>query len=486
MILGLSMLFLSRFQFAITIIFHYFFVTLSIGLAVIISIMETIYVIKGNDIYQKMTKFWGKIFIFSFVVGVVTGLIQEFQFGMNWSEYSRFMGDIFGAPLAIEALAAFYLESMFIGMWMFTWERFNKIVHCSFIWITMLGSILSAFWILSANSFMQNPVGYFMNSYMHHVRMTSFWAIISNRQLWNEFPHVIFGAILTGSFVVAGCSAWRLLKKEHIIFYRKSINIALVVALVAGMGSIISGDAQTRYQLNNQPMKFAAMEGLSKNSTNRGNWATFAYSNPRTHTTKTYVNVPYVLNLLSFHKLTGKIKGSQTVNKELQAKYKKNGIKNYYVPENTLFYSFRIMAISAMLLTLVAIIGLWFNRKKSQLIITQKWFLYILGLCLWIPFIVNTAGWLVTELGRYPWAVYGLLTVADAVSPTSTIPSLLFTNVVYFMLFTVLGLTMIHLSHRTLKSGPQTTNDDIYAPDTNINKPKDPYQFDESEGKSKD
>ena len=153
MILGLSMLFLSRFQFAITIIFHYFFVTLSIGLAVIISIMETIYVIKGNDIYQKMTKFWGKIFIFSFVVGVVTGLIQEFQFGMNWSEYSRFMGDIFGAPLAIEALAAFYLESMFIGMWMFTWERFNKIVHCSFIWITMLGSILSAFWILSANSF---------------------------------------------------------------------------------------------------------------------------------------------------------------------------------------------------------------------------------------------------------------------------------------------------------------------------------------------
>lgn len=281
--LGLDILGLARFQFAMTTVFHFFFVPLSIGLAFVVAVMETMYAIKGDEDYKKMAQFWGKIFLYSFAVGVVTGIIQEFQFGMNWSEYSRFMGDIFGAPLAIEALAAFFLESTFIGMWMFTWDRFNKWVHTLFIWLVMVGSSLSALWILAANSFMQNPLGYIINQKTGHVQMTSFGQVVGNPQLWNEFPHVIFGAFVTASFVIAGCCAWRLLKKDHVSFYRKSMNVALVIGLIFSLGSIASGDFQTRYLINNQPMKFAAMEGLYKDSTNKGEWSAVSTFNTKQH-----------------------------------------------------------------------------------------------------------------------------------------------------------------------------------------------------------
>ncbi|GAF36322.1 cytochrome ubiquinol oxidase subunit I [Lentilactobacillus farraginis] len=478
---GLSVLGLSRFQFAMTTVFHFFFVPFSIGLAFIVAIMETVYVVKKDETYKNMAKFWGKIFLFSFAVGVVTGIIQEFQFGMNWSEYSRFMGDIFGAPLAIEALAAFFMESTFIGLWMFTWDRFNKVVHCLFIWLTAFGSTLSALWILAANSFMQNPVGYVINSQTHRVNMTSFSAVVTNRQLWNEFPHVIFGAFLTAAFVVAGSSAWRLLKKDHEHFYRKSLKVGLIVGLCACLGSVWSGDTQTRYLINSQPMKFAAMEGLYKNSTNKGNWAPIAGFDTKNHQTKWSVDIPYVLNILSYHKLSGTIKGQNQVNKELKAKYdgttQGRKIKDYYVPTRTLFWSFRIMAVSAGLFGLLAIIGLWLNREKSNAIMRQRWFLYVMGICLWLPFIVNTAGWFVTEFGRYPWVVYGLLTIADAVSPTSTVVGLLFTNIVYFLIFASLGAVMVILSHRVLKAGPDSVLTDGYSSKPEKSSDVDPYEM---------
>ena len=191
---GLTVLGLSRFQFAMTTVFHFFFVPFSIGLAFVVAVMETMYVAKKDETYKKMAQFWGKMFLYSFAVGVVTGIIQEFQFGMNWSEYSRFMGDIFGAPLAIEALAAFFLESTFIGLWMFTWERFKPGIHALFIWLVAIGSSLSAVWILAANSFMQNPVGFAINKSTGRVVMTSFSAVVKNPQLWLELPHVLMGA----------------------------------------------------------------------------------------------------------------------------------------------------------------------------------------------------------------------------------------------------------------------------------------------------
>lgn len=474
---GLTVLGLSRFQFAMTTVFHFFFVPFSIGLAFVVAVMETMYVIKKDETYKKMSQFWGKMFLYSFAVGVVTGLIQEFQFGMNWSEYSRFMGDIFGAPLAIEALAAFFLESTFIGMWMFTWDRFKPGIHALFIWLVAFGSTLSAIWILAANSFMQNPVGFAINTHTGRVVMTSFGAVVSNPQLWLEFPHVIMGAFITASFVIAGSSAWRLLKKDHEHFYRKSLNVALVIGLLASLGSIASGDLQTRYLVNNQPMKFAAMEGLYSNSTKKGDWAVFSSFNTKQHKTTSSLEVPYVLNILTYHKLSGTVKGQNAVNKELHATYDKKFGKNmnYYVPTKTLFWSFRIMAVSGGLFALIAIIGLFFNRKKSQAIMRQRWFLYILGLMLWLPFIVNTAGWFVTEFGRYPWVVYGLLTIADAVSPTSTVGGLIFTNVVYFLLFAGLGLVMIILSHRVLKAGPDKVEVNGYSVEDSDGQVEDPY-----------
>ncbi|WP_288804859.1 cytochrome ubiquinol oxidase subunit I, partial [uncultured Bifidobacterium sp.] len=195
-----------------TTIFHFFYVPMTIGLALAVAIMETTYVVTKKDVYKKMTMFWSKIFLLSFAVGVVTGIIQEFQFGMNWSNYSRFMGDIFGAPLAIEALLAFFLESTFIGVWMFTWNRFKPAVHAVFIWLTFLGSSMSAIWILAANSFMQHPVGFEINQATGHVRLRSFGDVMSNPQLWIEFPHVFFAAVCTGAFVVMGCSAFSLLR----------------------------------------------------------------------------------------------------------------------------------------------------------------------------------------------------------------------------------------------------------------------------------
>ncbi|WP_056989380.1 cytochrome ubiquinol oxidase subunit I [Lacticaseibacillus camelliae] len=461
MIAGLSVLSLARFQFAMTTVFHFFFVPFSIGMALVTAIMETRYVRTKNEMYKKMTKFWGRIFLLSFAVGVVTGIIQEFQFGMNWSNYSRFMGDIFGAPLAIEALLAFFMESTFIGLWMFTWDRFKPAAHAALIWFVWLGTTLSAIWILSANSFMQHPTGFAINQATGRVKLVNFMAVISNPQLWVEFPHVVFGAFVTAAFAVSGMSAWRILKHDHVEFYKKSMRIGLTIGLVASIGVVAVGDLQTRFMMNDQPMKFAATEGIYKDTKDPAPWAVVELIDTKNHTVKDNVDVPYLLSLLSYHKMSGSVKGMDTVNKELEKKYGAN--KNYYVPVKTLFWSFRVMAGIGTGLIIGAAAVLWFSRKKKDTIENKRWLLYLTGLALWLPFIANTAGWFITELGRYPWVVYGLYTIADAVSPTTTAGELLFTNIVYFLIFSLLGGVMIYYSHRVLVKGPDGPLDTDYG-----------------------
>lgn len=455
---GLSIVFLARWQFAMTTIFHFFFVPFSIGLGFAVAIMETLYVIKKKDIYKQMTIFWGKIFLLSFAVGVVTGIIQEFQFGMNWSVYSRFMGDIFGAPLAIEALAAFFMESTFIGLWMFTWDRLPAWAHCATIWLTSIGTMVSALWILAANSFMQNPVGYMINKSTGRVNMVSFFDVINNYQLKMELPHVIFGAWATAGIVIAGMSAWALLrnKNKNTEFWRKSIKVSLIIALISSIGVIGAGDLQTQYVLKDQPMKFAATEGVYETTGEHAPWSIIASLNTKEKKTNWSLDVPYALSMLSYHKTTGAVTGMNQASKDLHAKYdKKFGENmNYYVPARTLFWSFRVMSASGAWFALISIVGLYFNRKKSEAIVNRRWFLYIMGLTMWLPFVDNTAGWLITELGRYPWVVYGLLTIADAVSPNVSATSLLITNIGYFAIFACLGGVMIWLSYRELRKGP--------------------------------
>ena len=455
MLLGVDMLDLARFQFAMTTVFHFFFVPFSIGMGLVVSIMETLYVAKKDEVYKQMAQFWGKIYLLSFAVGVVTGLIQEFQFGMNWSNYSRFMGDIFGAPLAIEALLAFFLESTFIGLWAFTWNRFKPGLHCVTVWLSFLGSLLSAVWILTANSFMQNPVGYAIKD--GKAQMTSFWALLKNPALSAEFPHVIIGAFVTASVVVAGMSAFGLLGKHkhdrH--FFKKSLRVSLWIVLITSALEIYVGDYQTQVEIHEQPMKFAATEGVYNTTSKHAPWDIVADLDTKTHENKGAVSVPDVLTILTYHKTTGSIKGMNQINKELHAKYDKKFGKDmsYYVPVKTLFYSFRIMAGFAAWFFLVAILGLIWSRSKKDTIENKRWFLWILGITTYAPFIANTFGWFITELGRFPWTVYGLFTIADSVSPSTTFGELLFTNIMYFLIFATLGGVMIYYSKRQLDMG---------------------------------
>ena len=480
LVAGLSILNLARFQFAMTTIFHFFFVPLSIGLGIIVSVMETLYVIKKDDQYKRMTKFWGKIFMLSFAVGVVTGIIQEFQFGMNWSRYSRYVGDIFGPALAVEALVAFFLESTFLGLWSFGWDRFNKKLHLLFIWLTTLGSAFSALWILAANSFMQNPVGFEVDHKFDRAVLVDFPALLQNHQLWLEFPHVIFATFMAGAFVVMGVSAFSLLRKPHyeVNFFKKSVQVSAVVALVGVVGLAYTGDSHSLALQEDQPMKFAATEGIDKNvggDDEQAPWSVISYTDPKTNEVKWSLDVPYMLSILAHHSLTGGSQGWHELNKELHEKYdvKFGHDMNYYLPNNTLYYSFRIMAVSAGVFGLLAVVALWFTRKKSKIDITKyKWALWIFGIATYLPFVAITSGWLITELGRAPWVVYGVLTMADAVSPNVSAASLLTSNILYFATFTVLGLIMVMLSRRVMIAGPESVDETETEEDVDAFSPK--------------
>ena len=251
---------LSRWQFAITTIYHFFFVPLTLGLSLLVAIMETFYVRTGNEMYRRMTKFWGRLFLINFAMGVVTGIVQEFQFGMNWSEYSRYVGDIFGAPLAIEALLAFFLESTFLGVWIFGWDRLSKGLHLMAIWLVAIGSNLSALWILIANSFMQQPVGYALEG--GRAVMTDFGALIFNSNVWYQFPHVLFSGLTTGAFLMIGISGYHILRKKEPEFFTRSFQIASIVGLAAIFMTILIGHSQAQHMVVTQPMKMASAEAL--------------------------------------------------------------------------------------------------------------------------------------------------------------------------------------------------------------------------------
>lgn len=455
---------LARFQFAMTTVFHFFFVPFSIGTVFVVAVMESMYVHTGNENYKKMTKFWGNIFLLSFAVGVVTGIIQEFQFGMNWSDYSRFMGDIFGAPLAFEALLSFFIESTFIGLWMFTWKRVGKKLHLFFIWMVVFGTMTSALWILTANSFMQHPVGYALRN--GRAEMANFGALLQNPQLWYEYTHTVIGALLTGATIITGLAAFQLLKKRTLSktnrqIYHKTMRLGMTLMLIFSLGSILIGDVQMRYTIKEQPMKFAATEAVYKTTGKQAPWTVVAVANPKTHEVHG-VDIPDALSILSYGKTTGSVKGMEEVNAEMEKHYGThiNGQKmNYYVPVNTLFWSFRVMCGFAALLFLMALIGLIMTRKGKENFYQHRWLIWIMAILTFSPFLANTAGWFITELGRMPWTVYGLFTIQQSVSPNVSVASLLTSNIVYFCLFTGLAIILISLIVRFLKNDPEELED---------------------------
>lgn len=440
---------LSRLQFAVTTIFHFIYVPISIGLSFLIAIMETMYVVKKNEMYKKMAQFWGTFLLINFAVGIVTGILQEFQFGMNWSEFSRFVGDVFGAPLAIEALLAFFLESTFIGLWVFGWNRLPKGVHLACIWIVSFATMISALWILAANSFMQHPVGYTINS--GRAEMTDLGALLTNGQLLWEYPHTVSAAVATGAFLMAGISAWKLMKKQNAAFFRSSFKLAVVVALIASILIPFFGHGQAQYLMETQPMKMAASEGLWERSADPAPWTLFAVIDPEAQDNSYEIKIPYLLSLLTYSKFSGSVPGMLELQAEYEAAY---GPGNYIPPVRTTFWSFRIMVAAGFLMILIALYGAYMAlRKKWEKI--GNWFWRTMVAAIFLPFIANTAGWIMTEVGRQPWTVFGLLTTEDSVSPGVTAGEVLFSLIVFTLIYTVLLFVLVYLFVRTARKGPE-------------------------------
>lgn len=437
-------LIIARLQFASTTIFHYFFVPVSIGLALTIAIMQTLYYFKGDETYKRATKFWAVLFLINFSVGVVTGILQEFQFGMNWSTYSRFVGDVFGPSLAIEGLLAFFLESTFIGIWVFGWNRLSKRVHLLSIWLVALGTILSAFWILSANSFMQNPVGYeFVDG---RAQMNDFLAILTNPHLWAQFPHVLFTAFATGAFLVAGISAWKIARKHDVEMFKKSFNIAITIGAFSAFVILFTGHWQAQYLVESQPMKMAAAEALWEDSGDPAAFTAVALIDSEGKKNDFEFNIPMLLSFLSFNEFSGSLEGMNTLQEQYEEKY---GPGDYIPPVKTLFWTFRVMTGAGGVMLLLGFYGIYLARAEK--LVNRKIYLKLMTFGIALPFIANTSGWIITEMGRQPWVVFGLMKTEDAVSPSVTAGEMLFSLIAFNTLYAILGIISIYLYTRHIK-----------------------------------
>jgi len=439
---------LSRWQFAITTIFHFFFVPVTLGLSLFLAILETKYVTSGEEIYKKMVKFWGKIFLINFAIGVVTGIVQEFHFGLNWSEYARFMGDVFGAPLAIEGLMAFFLESTFIGVWIFGWDKLSKRAHAGVAWLVAIGSNLSALWILVANSFMQNPVGYAIRN--GRAEMTDFWALLGNPNVWHQFPHVVTSGMAIGGFLIMAFSAWHLLKNkaETQEFFTRSFRWAATFALIGALLVGLIGHAQGQFLAKSQPLKVAAMEGHWETEA-PASFSVIAIVNQEKQENTFDIKIPKFLSLMLFNDLSTGFKGLKELQEEEIAKY---GPGNYIPPVLISYWSSRTMIGIGLLMVLIATLAVWWSWKdKLQ---ERRWFLRILIPSGLLPTIAITAGWLIAETGRWPWIVHGLQKIEDAVSPAITPGSILFSLVSFLVLYSVLGVIGVSLMLKYGKSDP--------------------------------
>jgi len=442
---------LARWQFAITTVYHFLFVPLTIALSALVAVLQTVWYRTGKPEYLRATKFWGKLFLINFAMGVVTGIVQEFQFGMNWSDYSRFVGDIFGAPLAIEGLVAFFLESTFLGLWIFGWDRLPKRVHLATIWLASLGTILSAYFILAANSWMQHPVGYTYNPETNRAELTSIWAVLTNSTTLITFPHTITASFLTAGAFMLGISAWHLRRKREVSVFRPSARLAMWVMLVSGALVAITGDIQARIMTEQQPMKMAAAEALYYTSSP----ASFSILTIGTLDGREEIwslRIPGLTSFLATGSFDGEVEGINNLQEQYQALY---GAGDYVPNVPVTYWSFRLMIGLGLLAVVLAVAGLWFTRRKanpdSRLL---DWVWRLAPWAIGLPLLANTFGWIFTEMGRQPWTVFGLLRTEDSVSPTVTTGSVLTSLLVFTVLYGVLAAVELYLVIRYAKAGP--------------------------------
>ncbi|WP_426592675.1 cytochrome ubiquinol oxidase subunit I [Cellulomonas sp. McL0617] len=484
---------LARLQFGVTTVYHFIFVPLTIGLAPLVAIMQTIWVVTGNERWLRLTKFFGKLLLINFAIGVATGIVQEFQFGMNWSEYSRFVGDVFGAPLAMEALAAFFVESTFLGLWIFGWDKLPKKVHLATIWLVALSTNLSAFFILAANSWMQHPVGAVWNEATGRAEMNDIGAVLTNSTLWAAFPHTITAAFVTAGTFVAGISAWwmvRLVRAGQVDkardVYRPAVVLGVIVMFVAGAGVALSGDQQAKLMFQQQPMKMSSAEALCE-TVDGASFSLLAIGDLSNSCegVRHVIEIPGLTSFLASGDWSAPLPGVEDLQKQYEAKYgftDDAGNPISYQPNLLITYwSFRLMIGFGIGSAALAVFAFWVTRRGR---VTGNVWIGRLGIVAIVtPFLASSFGWIFTEMGRQPWVVapnptgvdgVWLLTqrgVSTVVGTGTVVTSL----VTFTLLYGVLAVFWYRLMHRYTIQGVADTEHDP-SPDNPENHvdPNDP------------
>ena len=452
---------LARIQFAFTSINHFFFVPVTMGLAFLTALLQTAWYRTRMAEYLRLTRFFGTLLVINIAIGVVTGLVQEFQFGMNWGVYSRLVGNVFGAPLAMEGLAAFFLESTFLGLWLFGWDRLSRRVHLATIWLVAAGSALSAMFILAANSWMQHPVGYAMVN--GKPVLNNIWALFTNPVFIWGYTKVLFVALTTGAIIMLAVSAWQLRHGGYREVFTRSANMALVVLLPAILFTMLVGDELGVIEGRYQPMKIAAAEA-QWTTCQPCSFSLFQIGGGNNDQTPTeIIAVPHLLSLLATNHWNGQVQGLNP----LQAQYTKQFGPGDYVPNVFIqYWGMRTMAYLGGLVLLIALWGLWLSHRKA--LATSRIFLWVAVWSAVLPFLMNTAGWFLTESGRQPWLVQGILLTKNGISPTVSVTWLWISLVFFILLYGTLGtvdlLLMLRYSRKQLPSLPAAADTGTRVP----------------------
>ncbi|MEQ6897671.1 cytochrome ubiquinol oxidase subunit I [Microbacterium sp. KR10-403] len=458
----LDPLLLARWQFGLTTLYHFLFVPLTLGMSFTVAIFQTCWFRTANVKWLHLTRFFGKIFLINFAMGVVTGIVQEFQFGMNWSDYSRFVGDVFGAPLAFEGLMAFFFEATFIGLWIFGWDRLPKALHLATIWIAAIGATLSAYFILAANAFMQNPVGYQMSADGRRAELTDIGAVLSNRVVLAAFPHTMFAAFMFTAGVIISVSAWQLARRRNEVMMRSSLRFGLWAMIIAFAGTFLSGDQLGLQMVATQPMKMAAAEALFHTACGAdASFSVFTLGTPDGTHELFSIRIPYLLAFLSEHDFSACVEGINDLNAQYAQQWPDlaQQVDGSFAPTLWITYwAFRWMMGLGGIAVLVAIAGLWFTRKGAKREVPQ----WAWRIAIWsypLSLLAILVGWVFTEMGRQPWIVFSLMLTQDGVSPGVPGWTVLISLISFTLIYAALAVVEVGLIIRTAKKGPDPLPD---------------------------
>ncbi|MCD0445980.1 cytochrome ubiquinol oxidase subunit I [Glycomyces sp. A-F 0318] len=443
---------LARIQFGVTTVYYFLFVPVTIGLALLVAILQTLWRATAKTAYLRATRFWGRLLLVGTAIGVVTEIVQEFQFGMNWSAYSRFVGDVFGVPLAFEALIAFFVEAVFLGLWIFGWGRLKPALHLACIWIVALATTAGAYFMLAANAFMQNPVGYQVNATAGRAELTDLGAVLTNPVLLATFPHTVFAAWLTAGTLVIAVSGYHFQRRRDLDVHRPALRLGVLTAVVAGIGLVLSGDPLGKVMTATQPMKTAAAQALDQTAYNAP-FSLLAVG-------PLDIEVPGLLSYLGTGSFDGRVEGVDDLNAQYNALY---GPGDYAPNLPLTYWSFRLMIGFGMLAVAMAV-AVWWCTRRGRLPRHRLFWPAVMWTAA-APFLANTAGWLFTEAGRQPWVVFGLMRTSDGVSPRVGTATVAVSLIGFTLVYTVLAVVALKLFLRFAKAGPPGEEDALASGD---------------------